>query len=65
MELLAGEPDYIVEHVCLLRESKFLAYGSSSTNQIAVSRSILQKCTGIRGCIQNTTGLYACFRQKI
>jgi hypothetical protein len=54
MELLAGDPDYVVEHVCseidVVHRLNFC-----STRRTVVSRSILPKSTGTRGFTPNTS----------
>jgi hypothetical protein len=59
MELLAGEPEYVVEHVGFIRVTAGLAQSnvaSVSTNPIAGLRSTSPRFTGILGCIPNTIG---------
>jgi hypothetical protein len=58
MELLAGEPDYLVEHVCwftILANSANFTKFVFSMNQNAPSSSILVLFTGILDWVQNIT----------
>jgi tRNA G37 N-methylase Trm5 len=55
MELIAGEPNYVVEHV---RNSFLFAFCSNSIfsmSRIVVSLLTFPKYIGIQGCILNTT----------
>ncbi len=57
MELLAGEPDYIVEAVCVILLLYWrLLIEADSMSQIANSNSTSPKCTGIRDCTPNMNG---------
>ena len=54
MELIAGEPDYVVEHVStVLCYNNLSPQFNRSTNLIVVLLSTLRKSTGTRGCILN------------
>lgn len=58
MELLAGEPNYIVEHVSQVFTWNILLFKSvHSTSPIAASLSISPKFIGIHDSIPSTIGL--------
>ena len=67
MELIAGDPEYVVEHVsvryAILSQASF-DIRVTSMNRTVVSSLISEKCTGIHDSIQSTTGWCKCFDRK-
>ncbi len=61
MELIAGEPNYVVEHVCTQLYAPlttFILTSDHRPSQIASLHLISVRCTGTRGCTRSTAVLW-------
>ena len=68
MELLAGEPKYVVEHVSFTAASSvsiMLTPTRRSMSRTACLRSTSPSYTGTLDCTQNTMGLFSCSAQMM
>ena len=68
MELLAGEPNYVVEHVSFTAASSasiMLTPTRRSMSRTACLRSTSPAYTGTLDCTQNTIGLFSCSAQMM